>query len=82
MFDRTIRGSRDLLSVTGDHLLVEIHYISTTAELTRKKTRIVWIIGTALALLLLALLLVHFLVRPLDELWAVLMVRVFSSWPM
>src|SRR5262249_31139593 len=79
-FDRTIRGSRDLLRVADGHLLVTIPYIATRAELVRKKGRILLAVSISLAVLLGALLVVHFLVRPLDELWAVFMTRLLGSW--
>src|SRR5262249_20672778 len=40
ILDRTIRGSRDLERFAGAHLIVAIPYISTKAELIRKKSRI------------------------------------------
>jgi uncharacterized protein involved in exopolysaccharide biosynthesis len=43
--DRTIRGSRDLASVADGHLILAIPYISTRAELGRKKSRIALVLG-------------------------------------
>ncbi len=74
-FDRTIRGSRDLLSVAEGHLVVAIPYISTRAELLRKKNRIVYAIGISVAVVLAGLVAVHVLVRPLDDLWTILLAR-------
>jgi len=74
-FDRTIRGSRDLLNIADGHLVVAIPYISTRAELLRKKSRLLYAVGLAVAVLLCGLLAVHFLMRPLDELWMVLWAR-------
>src|SRR5262245_6141205 len=74
-FDRTIRGSRDLLNIADGHLVVAIPYISTRAELLRKKSRLLYAVGLAVAAPLCGLLAVHFLMRPLDELWMVLWAR-------
>jgi uncharacterized protein involved in exopolysaccharide biosynthesis len=70
--DRTIRGSRDLERVSDAHLIVAIPYISTKAELLRKKGRIALAVGILIVAVLAALAAVHFLVRPLDELWLLL----------
>ena len=74
-FDKTIRGSKDLLSVANGQLIVAIPYIVTQGELFRNKRRIVLTIGLSMAAVLVGLAGVHFLVRPLDELWLVLMQR-------
>ena len=74
-FDKTIRGSKDLLSVANGQLIVAIPYIVTQGELFHKKRRIVLTIGLSMATVLVGLAAVHFLVRPLDELWPVLMQR-------
>jgi uncharacterized protein involved in exopolysaccharide biosynthesis len=80
-FDRTIRGSRDLLGIADAHLVVAIPYISTRAELLRKKSRIILAVGILVPLLLGGLLAVHFLMRPLDELWTLFWARLLESWP-
>jgi len=75
--DRTIRGSRDLLSVADGHLVVAIPYISTRRELLRKKSRVLYVLGLIVAALLCGLVAIHFLIRPLDELWMMLSARIF-----
>lgn len=79
--DRTIRGSRDLLTVAGGHAFVAIPYISTQAELTRSKSKAALIVGSLIVAVVVALTLTHFLVRPLDELWTIFITRLFPSWP-
>src|SRR5262249_61562004 len=74
-FDRTIRGSRDLLNIADGHLVVAIPYISTRAELLRKKSRLLYAVGLAVAVLLCGLLSVYFFMRPLDGLLVVFLVR-------
>lgn len=76
IFDKTIRGSQDLFGVADSHLVVTIPYISTRAELVRKRTRAIYVIGILLAAVLVSLIAVHFLIRPLDELWTILLRRV------
>jgi uncharacterized protein involved in exopolysaccharide biosynthesis len=73
--DKTIRGSRDLLAVANGQMIVAIPYIVTQGELFHKKRQIVIVIGIMIAALLVGLVTVHFLVRPLDELWAVFIRR-------
>ena len=74
-FDKTIRGSKDLLAVANGQLIVAIPYIVTQGELFRKKRRLVLAIGILIAAVLVGLAAAHFLVRPLDELWLVFMRR-------
>jgi hypothetical protein len=73
--DRTIRSSRDLVTVSNGQLIVAIPYIATKAELKSKKSRITFVIGALAAILLIALIAIHLLWRPLDELWPILLVR-------
>ena len=79
LFDRTIRGTRDLVNVADSHLIVTIPYISTRAELGRKKSRIVLLIGILLMLMLGGLLAIHFLWRPLDEVWTIILDRLLAA---
>jgi uncharacterized protein involved in exopolysaccharide biosynthesis len=74
-FDRTIRGSKDLLAVANGQLVVTIPYIVTQGELFRKKRRIILAIGILIAAVLVGLAVMHFMVRPLDELWEVFLRR-------
>src|SRR5262249_41473156 len=77
--DRTIRGSRDLERLADAHLIVAIPYISTKAELLRKKSRIALAVGVLIVAVVAALAAVHFLVRPLDELWTLLLQRLLTA---
>jgi hypothetical protein len=53
MFDRSIRGSRELLGVVDAQLLVAIPYISTRTEaLRRKRSQILGLAVSALILVL------------------------------
>jgi protein tyrosine kinase modulator len=80
-FDRTIRGSRDLLKIIDGNLLVAIPYISTRAELRRKKSKVALITIISMVVVLGALAGVHFLVRPLDELWDIFLARLVVLRP-
>ena len=73
--DKTVRSSRDLSSVTNGRLIVTVPYLATQAELNKKKSRIVFVVGIIVAALLVAVIAVHFLLRPLDELWPILLTR-------
>ena len=75
--DRTIRGSNDLLAVANGQPIVAIPYIATKAELSKKKNRVVVVMGVSLTILLAGLAVVHFFIRPLDELWAAFLARLF-----
>ena len=75
LIDKTIRNSSDLMAVANNQLIVAIPYIVTKAELNSKKSRTFYIAGTLIAVLLGALIAVHFLWRPLDELWPILLSR-------
>jgi protein tyrosine kinase modulator len=80
-FDRTIRGSRDLLKVVDGNLLVAIPYISTRAELRRKKSKIALVTLISIVVVLGALAAVHFLLRPLDEVWEIFVNRLIVLRP-
>ena len=79
LFDRTIRGSRDLAAVADAHLIVSIPYISTKHELVRKKGRMAWTLVLVLVAILVALAAVHFFWRPLDEVWTILLDRLLAA---
>jgi len=73
--DKTLRNSDDLMSVANGQAIVAIPYIITKAELKHKKSRLLIVVSILIAAVLGALLAVHFLVRPLDELWPILLTR-------
>ncbi len=75
LIDKTIRNVSDLMAVANNQLIVAIPYLVTKAELNSKKSRTFYIAGTLIAVLLGALIAVHFLWRPLDELWPILLSR-------
>jgi protein tyrosine kinase modulator len=77
--DKTIRGNRDLERVADGHLIVAIPYISTKAELVRKKSRIALGIGISVVVVLAALVATHLLWRPLDEVWTIVLDRLLAA---
>jgi uncharacterized protein involved in exopolysaccharide biosynthesis len=79
LFDRTIRGSRDLAAVADAHLIVSIPYISTKRELGRKKGRMAWTLVLFLVAIIAALAAVHFFWRPLEEIWTILLDRLLAA---
>jgi uncharacterized protein involved in exopolysaccharide biosynthesis len=73
--DKTLRSNSDLMMVANGQLIVAIPYIFTKAELRRKKSRVLYVIGFFIVIALMGLLAIHFFVRPLDELWPILLAR-------
>jgi uncharacterized protein involved in exopolysaccharide biosynthesis len=73
--DKTIRNKNDLMTVANGQLIVEIPYLATKVELQNRKSRIVFLLGILAASLLVGLIAIHFLLRPLDELWPILLTR-------
>ena len=67
--DSSVRGKRALLAVTGIPPMIVIPYIKNDDDLAleRRRSRLVWILS--LVFLVIAILLVHFVVMPLDEIW-------------
>ncbi len=67
--DSTVRGRRDLFDLTGIAPLALVPHISTLAD-ERAARRRKWLAaGTSAATVCVAVLLIHFLYRPLDVLW-------------
>ena len=67
--DATVRGRRDLFDLTGIPPLALVPHIGTLAE-ERAAQRRVWLTaGTSAATFCVAVVLIHFLYRPLDVLW-------------
>ena len=79
-FDRTIRGSRDLLGIADGHLLLSIPYITTKAELRRKRSKKIVLALLFMCAILLGLAAVQFFIRPLDELWPILVEQFMTHW--
>jgi protein tyrosine kinase modulator len=73
--DKTIRTSSDLMTVSNGQLIVSIPYIVTKAELHNKKNKMIFVIGALILVFLVGLIAIHFLWRPLDELWLILQAR-------
>jgi uncharacterized protein involved in exopolysaccharide biosynthesis len=73
--DKTIRNTSDLMAVANSQLIVAIPYIVTKGELHKKKSRTVIILGSLITILIIGLAAIHFLLRPLDELWPIFLTR-------
>ena len=76
LLDSSVRGKRALQAVTGIPPMVVIPYIKNDEDLAleRRRTRLLWILS--LVFLVVVILLVHFVVMPLDEIWDRLVVYV------
>lgn len=75
MFSTTIWSARDLRGLVDSYAIVAVPYITTRKEILQRRLRAVVATGTVAALLLAGLLGTHLLIRPLDDLWATLVVR-------
>ena len=76
LLDSSVRGQRALQAVTGIPPMIVIPYIKNDEDLAleRRRTKLVWI--CSLVFLVVVILLVHFVVMPLDEIWDRLVVYV------
>jgi uncharacterized protein involved in exopolysaccharide biosynthesis len=63
--DKSIRRSSDVFTVVDSHLVVSIPYITTSAELHRRKRRILWMI-VVLAAIVVGAMIAAALLLPLD----------------
>ena len=73
--DRRVRGVEALTSLINMRPLVIIPYISTNAEVKRRKNFNKYMLISILAIIAIALLIIHFLIMPLDLAIAKLMAR-------
>jgi hypothetical protein len=71
--DGGIRGSRALATVTKMTPLVTIPYITTHQDEILKKRNLKILIATTVILGIILLAMVHFLYKPLDLLWLILL---------
>ncbi len=73
--DSGIRGERALTSIMGAAPLVVIPYLRNSEDKKRVTREYRWIIFTLIALLMLALLCIHFFFKPLDIVWFIALER-------
>jgi hypothetical protein len=76
--DKTIRRSSDIFGVVDSRLVIAIPYITTQAEMRRRKLRMTALIGLALALVAVGLVGTYLLMPPLDLLIAKARVGLFK----
>ena len=69
MLNQSIHRKSDLFSLVDSHLIVSIPYISTRRELQRKNIRFKILIGTLAALIVAGLVLLLYVLPPLDVLF-------------
>jgi uncharacterized protein involved in exopolysaccharide biosynthesis len=65
----TIYRTTDLFRIADSHLIVAIPYISTEAEIQRRRTRLILAIGIGLLVLIVATIIALFFLPPLDLLF-------------
>ena len=70
-----VRGAESLTAIIGMRPLVIIPYITTKAELRRKKNLTRYVLAAVAIIVLISLLIIHFLIVPIDLLFVKLMAR-------
>jgi uncharacterized protein involved in exopolysaccharide biosynthesis len=78
MLNQSIRRSTDLFSLVDSRLVVTIPYISTHSELVRKKRTIIIALGAVTAAVLAGLIVLLFILPPLDILFGKVMTVLFK----
>jgi len=73
MLDPSIRGERQLADVIGAQPLISVPYIMLENEVSANNKKLYQVIGGLVVVGILALLAIHFFVKPLDVMWFVLM---------
>ena len=82
MLDKSVRGARAVLALTGAPPLASIPFIETRADRRRRAMRIwLWILGVLIALAAGAAA-VHFFWKPLDVIWFTLLRRIEILLPL
>lgn len=76
-FDKTIRGTRDLVQLAGANAIVVIPYLTSPIEVARTRRRRILALMIVLLMLAAAALGIHFFYRPLDELWPLIVAKYF-----
>jgi uncharacterized protein involved in exopolysaccharide biosynthesis len=74
----SVRTSRDLYSIADPRTVTAIPYITTNAEMARQKRWLMLGMAGSLPFIFGGLAVVHFLIRPLDELWSTLLSRLLG----
>ena len=69
MLDQSVRRSSDLFSMIDSHLVVSIPYITTTAEVRRKKIKLIVVSVAIAAIIVAAVVAILFILPPLDILF-------------
>lgn len=73
MVDDAIYGVTDIITATGSAPLVNISYMETREEASSHNRKRIYIVLGLLAVGILAVMLFHFFVKPLDVVWFILM---------
>lgn len=70
-----IRGSKALERVTGMQPIVVIPYIETPLDIMVRSRRFKWMLVLSGVMFIVAIIIVHFFVKPLDMIWATIMLK-------
>jgi hypothetical protein len=71
--DQSIRGEKQLSDVLGSTPMISVPYIYLEEELDTNNQKKYYVLGGIIAASITALLLIHFLFKPLDVIWFVLL---------
>jgi polysaccharide biosynthesis transport protein len=74
--DATVRGRKDIVSLLSEAPLALIPRIATTRDVQMARQRARYALGTAAVLAIAAVCAVHFMYRPLDVLWYVVLRKI------
>jgi len=75
LLNGAIRGPKALERVTGIQPIVVIPYIETPLEVMKQSRRFKWILVLSGVMFVVAIIIVHFFVKPLDMIWASAMLK-------
>ena len=76
LMDKGIYGAEQLQKLSAVPLLVVVPYLNNREDEQRRKRQWVWLLGSTLLAGVALLLFIHFMVKPLDILWFLLMNRI------
>lgn len=77
--DPGVRGERAVEQIIGEPVMAVIPYLETEADKQLNKQRTKWAVGALVGLVVLLVVYIHFLIKPLDVIWFVVLQRLGLS---